>query len=137
MKENPPINVWEKCELREWLNSTFIENAFSSQQISRMTNESVADKVFVLSVEEVEKYFKTVADRQAYPTAYLAEKTRMDKNDFFQWYTRSPGLEEHNMSPDIWIVSVDTNGEFHDSQPDMRIGFGVQGVRPAIWLSLK
>lgn len=61
---------WEKCSLRKWLNTTFYENAFDSDEREKIVEVShisdsfrdngreVSDKVFLLSSSEVNKYFK-------------------------------------------------------------------------------
>ena len=60
---------WEECSLRKWLNNDFLNKAFSAEEQTRILAvnvknsigdnglEDTIDKVFLLSTEEVEKYF--------------------------------------------------------------------------------
>ena len=64
---------WAKCTLRNWLNNTFINEAFSNYEINYILNTNVIsndfdeqgnsiinntnDKIFLLSTEECIKYF--------------------------------------------------------------------------------
>lgn len=68
--------TWETCSLRKWLNSTFISAAFNSNEQRAILSTTVTadespyqgttldqgndttDKVFLLSVTELEKYFR-------------------------------------------------------------------------------
>ena len=56
---------WESCSLREWLNNDFKQIAFSTNEQACIVNVNIAnqngnntnDDIFLLSMEEVEKYF--------------------------------------------------------------------------------
>lgn len=78
--------TWETSTLRAWLNSEFLQTAFSADEQSRIVASTVVnpdnssygtqggndtnDMVFLLSLEEVLQYFPTMQDRITYPTAY-------------------------------------------------------------------
>ena len=143
--------TWEKCTLRAWLNSTFLESAFSPEEQSciiahtivnesieqkyikedgsiRKTAEplpgcSVDDKVFLLSVDELHQYFSTNESRIANPTPCVILKA----DDAFKWWTRTPG-------------SIADNPKFVDEKGSTDIGGGLctlsMGIRPAIWVTL-
>lgn len=54
--------TWETCSLRTWLNSTFYNAAFSADEkpqiLMTMDSETSAqDKIFLLSIDELEEYF--------------------------------------------------------------------------------
>jgi TolA-binding protein len=82
--------TWENCTLRNWLNSTFINNAFSESEQSMIADTKVTadknpnystnpgndttDKIFLLSRNEVNKYFTTDKSRKCVPTAYAIEQ---------------------------------------------------------------
>ena len=69
--------TWEKCALRSWLNNTFYNAAFSSAEKAKIQTTTVVnennpytgtkggnntqDKVFLLSLSEVNKYFGSTA----------------------------------------------------------------------------
>ena len=80
--------TWPDCSLRYWLNSDFIQNAFTSEEAMYIatsnlsgdrnpkyntTTCSTQDRVFLLNFAEVEKYCKTKAIRICVPTAYVAK----------------------------------------------------------------
>ena len=78
--------TWENCSLRKWMNGTFLNNAFSTEEQAQIQNTTVSadknpeyntnpgnattDKVFLLSIAEAEKYFTTDESRKCAPTAY-------------------------------------------------------------------
>ena len=75
--------TWETCDLREWLNDTFLREAFSEEErgailMSALANPAKSgyetkggadteDRVFLLSFEEVSRYLPEAADRTARP----------------------------------------------------------------------
>ena len=84
--------VWESCSLRKYLNSDFMESAFSEEEkkavvlskndnkasedhYSTVDGNSTEDNVFLLSIEEVQKYLPantpTESSKRAYGTEYL------------------------------------------------------------------
>lgn len=82
--------TWENCSLREWLNSTFFSSAFSTEEQSLILDTNVSadknpeynvdpgnattDKVFLLSINDVEKYFASDEYRWCSPTSYAKKK---------------------------------------------------------------
>ena len=120
---------WLKCSLRKWLNGTFIRECFSMEEQIRIlatrlknlpnpkyyTNgcEDSVDKLFLLSLEEVEKYLPTDAQR---------------KLDTW-WWLRTPG------SNLLSAVSVYEDGSVYDT--GININYTDGGVRPALWVRMK
>src|SRR5574344_650965 len=93
--------TWEACTLRKWINSDFINNAFSEeeQQIIALTkndtngSRTTEDKVFLLSIEEAQKYFKNAEERKCMPTPYAKQHNAWSSDDnFCYWWLRSPGV---------------------------------------------
>ena len=77
--------TWETCSLRKWLNDDFLKSSFSldeqniilSCELENTDSYSGADggnntedKIFLLSVEEAEKYFSSEYERDCWPTDY-------------------------------------------------------------------
>ena len=110
--------TWENCTLRKWLNGTFLNNAFSTEEQAQIQNTTVSadnnpqystnpgnattDKVFLLSINEVEKYFNSNEARKCAPTAY-AEAQGVWTSDTYKtpsgaatcwWWLRSPGSNQ-------------------------------------------
>ena len=143
--------TWEKCSLRFWLNNTFITSAFGGSLPRRVmvtTNDNpdnpkhgteggapTEDKVFLLSVEEAEKYFKDNADRMAGVTEYAQKQGAWVSNDYLLpngekaglWWLRSPGYISHTAS------RVLINGDIN-SHGGSIVRENV-AVRPAMWIS--
>ena len=140
--------TWETCSLRKWLNGTFINNAFSSGEQSMIQTTTVTadknpsystspgnnttDKVFLLSITEVNQYFSSDSARQCQGcqgTAYCyAQGTYKGSNGNCWWWLRSPGYD-----------SLDAAGVDDDGSVDFS-GFDVDyvddAVRPALWINL-
>ncbi len=130
--------TWEDCSLREWLNGTFLEHAFSQDEqdmIKLTSNESSQDKVSLLSRTEVQSYFKTDEERKAEQTEYAAEKTGF--NGYGPWWLRSQTDAYFSNAAD----TVDDNGSLYLtwSRKIRILAFRVDqnlSVRPAIWVDI-
>ncbi|MBR3358565.1 MAG: DUF4132 domain-containing protein [Solobacterium sp.] len=58
--------TWQNCTLRKWLNDKFIREEFTDQEkkaVVRRHPESSGDRIFLLSQEESDKYFKDDNER--------------------------------------------------------------------------
>ena len=85
--------TWEDCTLRKWLNKTFINDAFSEEEqkliqtttVNAESNPSydtnagsdTKDKVFLLSIQEVNNYFKEYMALTCDPTPYAIKKVQI------------------------------------------------------------
>lgn len=138
--------TWESCSLRKWLNGTFFSAAFSQKEQDRVLDTCVTadnnpqygtnpgadtyDKVFALSLCEVEQYFPSDSSRQCSPTAYtVSNGAYKNGNGYCWWWLRSPGITPHD------AASVDSTGiiDYDDGRVDSPRG----AVRPAMWISLE
>lgn len=143
--------TWETCALREWLNTTFIQQAFSEEEQALIQETTVkqtknpkykndpgnptVDKVFILSCNEVKKYFKTEDNICCQPSDYAiyqstcTEGKTLIGNDTCSWWLRTPG---YSLSTACY-VALDGVISF----------FGPLGkknltcVRPALWVKMK
>ena len=106
--------TWEKCTLRDWLNHSFLNTAFSAQEQKQILTTTVInednpdygidggndtkDKIFLLSVKEARRYYKN-DDKEDYmlgqsvsrackPTAY-AKAQGVWVYDWYYWYTKN------------------------------------------------
>lgn len=130
---------WHKSRIRKWLNEKFYENYFTEEQrkfilktktgrIQKSENlpkEDIIDSIFLLSMNEIEQYFKNEEDR--IQTYYTPETTL--KNSF-NWATRDSflGGANHNVRRIVYINSKgEQDGEYSWATSDY-------GVRPAMWL---
>lgn len=138
--------TWASCYLREWLNNDFLNEAFSKDEISMIRTEMVSadknpeystspgdatqDKVFLLSVTDADKYFKSDNERQCYPTDYAVEKGAWATSSQNRccWWLRSPGFYQN------YAVTVGHDGniiEYGSKVIDLSTA-----VRPALWIDI-
>jgi serine/threonine protein kinase len=126
--------TWETCALRQYLNGEFLASFSANEQsrIATVTNQNpdnpkegtsggnpTEDRVFLLSIDEAEKYFANASDRIA---------SDLQGNSSW-WRLRSPGISAYfavsvrNTSNSDWNYAHVTNQD-------------LVGVRPALWLNL-
>lgn len=119
--------TWEECSLRKFLNTTFFYN-FSENEKSMILDTKVInndnneydtdggndtiDKVFLLSIDETDKYLPSYIDRL----------------DYSAWWLRSPGNDQTYSAVVTSKGNIDTYG--HSV-------YSILGVRPAMWIEIK
>ena len=133
--------TWEDCSLREWLNGTFINEAFSSEAQNSILSSTVSeddnsgnsttDKVFLLSIKEAEEYFESDTDRQCQGTTYWKNQAGNsaygDARRNCWWWLRSPGKSSSYASYVYNDGHILKNGLESSSR----------AVRPAMWINIK
>lgn len=147
--------TWETCSLRSWLNNTFINNAFSTEEQARIETTKVSadknpnfinsidpgnatqDRVFLLSVTEVYNYFESNDERKCGTTEYAAQAQNVYTSDSHSadgkatcyWWLRTPGDSQN----------IATRGGIDGHI--VHVGNGVNadrhGVRPALRITLQ
>ena len=145
--------TWEICSLRDYLNNEFLDS-FNPEERSKITHweninddnpwfdakggSNTTDMVFLLSLDEVVKYFGDSGQLRDNPPSIKMwlndpgyNKSRIafdEKNTAVVWWLRSPG--DTNRS----AAAVMGNGFITPS------GFAVSndegGVRPAMWVNM-
>ena len=138
--------TWESCTLRTWLNGEFYNSVFSSEEKGRIRRQSLrnpdngeygtkggnatSDRIFLLSIEEAEKYFKDDNARKCLPTAYTKNREAgVDKESgTVWWWLRTPGSSSKN------AAGVNYGGVVRSSGGNVNYSSGT--VRPAFWLDL-
>ena len=130
--------TWDRCELRDWLNTDFLNTAFSDYEqcsIASCTVENNGDSVetddmvFLLSVEEALDYFETDKERRAEPTKYALKKGVYCANNkpYGWWWLRSQA------NYDFYVSFIDTSGKNHsggEAANKKNIG-----IRPCLWVN--
>ena len=139
--------TWDSCSLRKWLNSDFINTAFSPNEQKWITatmasadknplyatnpGTTTEDQIFLLSITEAEKYFDSAGARQCKPTYYAvangAYQSASDNHSGW-WWLRSPGITQGS------AAGVDRGGYIHED--GRRVSLTLNSVRPAMWVSL-
>ena len=144
--------TWESCSLRKWLNGEFLDTAFTPAQqavialsdvsadenpkYSTSPGKATKDKIFLLSIPEAEKYFKTDEARLCAPTAYSeahgaytnTEYKTTDGEAACWWWLRSPGYDQGS------AAYVDSDGSVYYYGYDVDADRGC--VRPALRINL-
>jgi len=146
--DTPRNSTWDTCSLCKWLNGTFTSNAFSLVEQGVIQNTTVTadknpkysttdpgnatdNKVFLLSINEVERYFSSDSERACKPTEYAVANGADAKcySCTCRWWLRSPGSTQDS------AAYVHSSGDVIESGNDVDIG--TSAVRPALWISLK
>ncbi len=143
--------TWETCSLREWLNGTFINNAFSAEEQAMIPTVTVSadknpdysmdpgnatqDKVFLLSITEANQYFTSDEARKCAPTDYAIAQGA-DAYDSYKaggraacrWWLRSPGCSQAE------AAYVRNDGDVYGYSNT--VCNDNYAVRPAMWITL-
>lgn len=132
---------WEDCSLRKWLNSTFLNTAFSTEEQAQIQNTDVPDnynadsenatidKVFLLDSNEAEEYFISDNDRRCKPTKYATTKDSIPPylRDTDWWWLRLSRTYDH-------VDCVHAEGNIlYSFMPVSDTGVY---VRPALWIDM-
>ena len=149
--DSDPYPTWEKSDIRWWLNGTFLNEAFTAEEqagivtttvrtpgyISYSGGADTQDQIWLLSRDEAEKYFSTLASRKTTPTAYAVARGvwqysgtedygRLNGEGCCWWWLRSPGFANNYAS------SISQGGSLYSRN----VNYASDAVRPALWLDL-
>ena len=142
-------------DIRNWLNSYFYENVFSELQRTiisktlvynhrdstgntnnRLTCINTSDNVFLLSVQEVNKYMPNEADRKctsSSATDYAKCFNAATDNDWgYYWMLRSP----HDGSDSYFGTEIEIINAENGSITYSSIDYQFYGIKPAITITL-
>ena len=135
---------WEKSNVRKWLNESFFKDAFSQYHQSLIMDTAVTadknldyqtdtgvdtvDKIYLLSTDEVQKYFPNIESRECQATVYAKVKGVSLHNLNTWWWLRTCGKDKKHMA------AVYSDGEI--TSEGYRVNIKKGGIRPAIWLDL-
>ena len=143
--DDEPSVTWESCTLRHWLNHDFVDVAFNDDERAMLLSVKVMagvnpafdtdpgndtqDRVFLLSFQEAEMFFRSDRDRVCAATAYAkARGAKTSRIDTCRWWLRSPGSQPDRAAFVIRLGAI------------YRMGGSVltdeYAVRPAIVLGL-
>lgn len=141
---------WETCSLRRWLNWTFYDAAFTDSEKAMILTttlgedynplrkdrvcNSTNDKVFLLSLNEANRYFASDSKRECHPTDYAKAMGVTALRKFYftcNWWLRTPGAYNNTAS------LVFNEGEVYKGDAAVALVTNDNiGVRPAIWVVL-
>ena len=136
-------STWETCTLRKWLNEEFINVAFTESEKLLIPAVTVSadrnpeydtnpgnpteDKVFLLSINEVNRYFGSDEARQCQLTEYadVSGAWKSDSGDCW-WWLRSSGLDQQR------VAVVTSDGSIYEGGGSVSCNYYT--VRPALWV---
>lgn len=139
--------TWANSSLRKWLNGSFLNTAFSAQErnliyITSLVNSDnrqyrtpggsgTQDKVFLLSMDLIGKYFKTHQERVTIATPYAKKQGAYvyDGDGSCWWWLRTPGQK----GTKAVTIRRDGSGTLVGTNVDDSYG----AVRAAIKVNLK
>ncbi len=144
--------TWETCDLRKWLNNTFVNEAFTEEEKSKIVTTNVTadknpewntyagndtqDKVFLLSINEAKRYFSSDEARICALTEYAIEQGAYKDNNYTVdgmgicwWWLRSAGNNQDYAAGVYGINGIGTYGDL--------VNIDYLSVRPALWIDLK
>ena len=136
--------TWNASSVRKWLNDAFYYDAFSneeqsiiqttaipvdksSQYITSMANPT-NDKIFILNIQEAERYFASDVERLCGATKYAINRGAdidADSGDCC-WWLRSSGEKQYTVAYIQNNGSISYNGEIADNNQFC--------IRPALWI---
>lgn len=161
--DDEPVYTWENSNIRKYLNGSFLNKAFTKEEQARIRTAEIetgdnpiygteggnttTDRIFLLSIEESEKYFNS-ENINTYMTPALIKKifwpwsTSPMTNDILDSVKENGGrlysrFVLRNLGEDIYNVS--TAGK--DYREDLTEVYDaeyinlVHPVRPAMWIS--
>ena len=145
-QEGGGSTTWAACTLRTWLNGDFILDTFSADEQRFLTETMLVtadnptyhtqggtvayDRVFCLSVEELQQYFLCMPERQTPATAHALEAGVSEFSGGAHWWSRSPGRHQDNIAYVTPGGNIDLFGINVGREDYM-------GVRPAMWVLWK
>lgn len=125
--------TWADCTLRKWLNHEFYHDVFTPDEKKKILTtklrnaknplyeteggDDTEDKVFLLSINEANKYFSSNEEGQAF----------FPDGKSVWWWLRSPGSLGNTAAGMFSNGSISQGGYSVDSK---------DGVRPALWVDL-
>lgn len=163
--DNPIKLTWENCSLRKWLNNEFYNTAFNDNEKQRILVMNIAnndnidtgaksgvntyDKVFLLSIDEMRKYFGSGVK---YEYGYELNKKAATRGTDFAKIPKflKTGMKELYVSDDVkwyggnsgyWLRTIGTSyghATIVTSDGNMKTNGDLvcacYGVRPAMWV---
>jgi tetratricopeptide (TPR) repeat protein len=143
--------TWATSTIRTWLNGTFYKAAFNSSEQGMIKSTKVTadanpsyntdpgndttDNVFLLSINEVNKYFSSDEARKCVPTEYAINKGAWTSSDYTVdgkatccWWLRSPGAVSNYAAYVTYDGDVFCRGFYVDDDDYC--------VRPALWIEI-
>ena len=155
--------TWETCSLRRWLNDDFLMGAFSTDERKRIrlshieaernldydtdTVNDTLDYVFLLGINEAERYFASDEDRMCRPMEGALGNGDFASYDFYDSFGNMYGdillwdYRNYGSGKSWWVRSVGYCSDraaayVHGSYIGYPVDCDTNCVRPALWINL-
>lgn len=121
---------WKSSDLRAWLNDSFLNIAFDENEKMKIEEVQPGEKVFLLSVDEIEEYLPKFEDRKAKYTEYSRKKAsehygKSIREPYAFWWLRTQNENDkrylYHVCNSGWLNAYE-GADYFD------------GVRPACWI---
>ena len=153
-----PYAIWEDNEMREWLNNDFVNNSFTKDQQELISTTKVSshhriegtnidpyytdgyteDKVFLLSIEEMDEYLDD-NNRFIKPTDYaLSKGVYQYKDGTCGWWLRSTNYWKYFIKPHYYTAYVTTDNSSSNKYSYVLafVESSKGAIRPAMWIDI-
>ena len=138
--------TWENCDLRKWLNGEFLEGTFTAEEQAKIVvtatpnpdstvhgaagGNDTEDKIFLLNVDEADRYFANDEARMLDATPYTVARGAFinERTGKVWWWLRSPGYYVSD------AAGVNYLGQLHKSGDN--VSTTNNAVRPAMWVEI-
>ncbi len=137
--------TWETCTLRKWLNGDFYTEAFTEEEkkricLTEVRNEDnpsyktpggndTEDRVFLLSISEMEQYLPESLVRKRKPTPFAKERGAYTWSGNCWWWLRLPGYFPTSAAMIHNVGVIYGYGSLVD--------YSYSAVCPALWIDLE
>lgn len=145
--ESENKSTWDESSIRTWLNDKFLNEAFTPEEQDKILityvsadenprfdvyqGASTQDKIFILSINEAEKYFNSPKERLCEPTDYVLAKrpyiSNVDGVNSCHWWLRTHGKFDGSST---YVTSTGYTYELGDG-----VTAAQYCIRPAMWIS--
>ena len=116
-KFDDTTNDFESSYIKNWLNTTFADAAFSKTQANVISGD-----ILLLSTDDVDKYDHLITKSL---TAYAAGKTT-----YAWWWLSTSAVNTNPNSPNVLAYAVKADASKYQGYPNNNVG----GVVPAMWI---
>ena len=135
--------IWNDSTIRKWLNDDFYNKAFSDEEKEIILDSEILtgagnkteDKVFLLSIDEANAYFKDDNSRMCASTDYakisninVSKNKNSNGEETSWWWLRSVGKEPYLSVTVKHDGSINSNGS--------SVNYTKGGIRPAMWIKI-
>lgn len=130
---------WDGCSLRTWLNDTFLNEAFTEAEKSRIPTVEVkthegyvwTDKMYLTTEDRV--YLLSSEEAKAYPYEVIADSNPSDYHWSRSWWLRGSAGVDGDKNPYAWYVKDGTCSVTND---DGKVD-SPRCVRPVLWITIE